>query len=119
MQNVEAKVGRKGSIKIRGDLPIAASSRKQDSDKARSGQKNSINMEAHALELRLRNSYTGVSVIDCSAGILQKSRPYPMILMPFVAEMTVVSAQAICIQTGLCLTGKEVVAVLQVTWMHL
>lgn len=62
---MEAKVGRKGSIKIRGDLPMASPSRKQGLDKARaSGKKNTITMEAHGLELRLRNSYTGLLTPD-------------------------------------------------------
>ncbi len=54
---MEAKVGRKGFIKIVGDLPMTAP---QAADKPRAGnQKNHIKMEAHGLEMRLRNSYTG------------------------------------------------------------
>ena len=58
--NVEAKVGRKGFVKVKGDLPMALHSRKQAFEKPRGSRpKNAINLEAHALELRLRNSYTG------------------------------------------------------------
>ena len=63
MQNIEAKVGRKGFIKIIGDLPMAAPFKTQAADKGRaSNRKNHINMEAHGLEMRLRNSYTGTAL---------------------------------------------------------
>ena len=65
VQNVEAKVGRKGFIKIVGDLPMASPSKVPAADKGRiRSQKNHINVEAHGLEMRLRNSYTGAAPLQ-------------------------------------------------------
>lgn len=58
---MEAKVGRKGFVRVKGDLPMVSQPRK-GLEKLRSGRrKNAIIVEAQALELRLRNSYTGTS----------------------------------------------------------
>ena len=60
VENVEAKVGRKGFVRMRGDLPIAP---RQKAGEGRRGNgqrhRNAINLDIYALELRLRNSYTG------------------------------------------------------------
>ena len=61
VENVEAKVGRRGFFRARGDLPIAQPDGGQHGLEPRGSQErwNAIVMDVHDLELRLRNMYTG------------------------------------------------------------
>lgn len=55
VEQVEAKVGRRGFVRAKGDLPL---SRPVDGRRPRS-RWNAIVIDARDLELRLRNVYTG------------------------------------------------------------
>ena len=59
---MEAKVGRRGFIRVKGDLPLAPSRTLRASmpaERRRASPWNAIVMDIHDLELRLRNIYTG------------------------------------------------------------
>lgn len=60
VENVEAKVGRKGFIKMKGSLPMDINKRKASTESRKGSHKrNQIALDINALEMRLRNFYTG------------------------------------------------------------
>lgn len=66
VEGLEARVGRRGHIKVRGGLPVAPSSPSlpsvpvpEPSSQGKEAEEDGININVQALELRVRNVYTG------------------------------------------------------------
>ena len=68
VEGLEARVGRRGHIKVRGGLPVTPSATPQPSaplaepsSQDKEADDDSISISIHSLELRVRNVYTGGS----------------------------------------------------------
>lgn len=64
VEGLEARVGRKGHIKVRGGLPVTPSaaplpSVAEPSGRDKEAEDDSISIDVKALEVRVRNVYTG------------------------------------------------------------
>lgn len=68
VENVEAKVGRKGFIKMKGSLPMALHNKKAGVE-AHKGKRNGLALDINALEMRLRNAYTGIGLRTSKSGL--------------------------------------------------
>ena len=64
VENVEAKVGRKGFIKMKGKLPMDINKRKAEPRRG-SSKHNLLALDISGLEMRLRNFYTGKTALRC------------------------------------------------------